>query len=157
MNNTEENAVKYTAKQKLRKYIWISMTLIMSLSIVGIMLAFYNQPLTLEDGTPNPSNLWGLETYGAFFTQLYGNTVWLGFGSFALSTVLLMSINEVSATLERKSPSLNKIIAMIMITTFAIFACGTGFILLVGGVALIAQIVVLVLGVLKITYDGEGE
>lgn len=152
IEKTEE--VVLTSKQKMRKYSWLVICLFSVLTVVGVMLAFYSQPDTI-DGEPNASQLWGLTDYGPFFQQLFSTSVWLGFGSFAFGAVFVMSAAEIGSTVNRTEISKVKEISMICITIAAILCCATGFIFLVGGIMLILQIVSLVLGWIDYSFDKE--
>lgn len=152
VKNAEE--VVLTSKQKIRKYTWLAICLLSVLSVVGVMLAFYSQPDTI-DGVANASQLWGLTDYGPFFQQFFSTTVWLGFGSFALGAVFIMSAAEIGSTVKRTEVPLIKEVSMICVAFAAVLCCATPFIFLVGGIMLVVQIVSLVLGLTNISFEGE--
>lgn len=155
MTNVEKTEeVILTSKQKMRKYTWLVICLLSVLTVVGVMLAFYSQPDTI-DGVENTSQLWGLTDYGPFFQQLFSTSVWLGFGSFAFGAIFVMSAAEIGSTVNRTEISKIKEISMICITIAALLSCATGFIFLVGGIMLILQIISLVLGLTNYSFEKE--
>ncbi len=139
IETTEESS----SVKKARILFWLAITLLLAASLVGVMLAFYEQPALLEDGTPNPNMLWGLENYGPFFTQVYGNTLTLGLSSFVIGATTLAAMGSISS--QTKEFKLGGAITMLVLLIVGAALAGTIYIWTLSGIAIIGMIVFLIL------------
>lgn len=124
---TSETKEKLNGKAKIRGVVSLLITLVGVVAITGVMFAFY-------DGTQGVggTTLWGLTTYGDFFQQLYGTSVWLGLGIFALVAASIMCGTEIMQTNEPKEVNYYKWGTMVCLALAGSIAAATPFILLFG-------------------------
>lgn len=152
----EANEKKLSKQEKNRVIFWVILTLFSALCLFGIMFAFYDQPLLLDDGTPNPNNLWGLETYGPVFTQMYGNTVWLGFGSFVIAANLIAAGTLISVK-EGQKFNLTGSVVLLISTLAAATMAATIFIWVLSGIIAVMLIIYIIISSVSDMFYLEDE
>lgn len=136
--NTEVNTGEAVESKPTKLGIWIILaTLLLTIGcLFAVMFAFYDQP--------DPAlQLWGLENYGPFFTQMYGNMLYLGVGTFCIAVAALLAGSMFNATAEEAGVS--KVITFIVFMAIAMVTSATICIYILGALSIISAIVYIAL------------